>query len=67
MTIQYLVDENLSPLYQEQLKRYLPESTILVFGIRIGYKTAVSFGGILERDRYTRRKAIASPQKTNRQ
>lgn len=32
MSIQYLIDENLPPLYQEQLRRYLPQSTILMVG-----------------------------------
>ena len=32
MTIQYLIDENLSPLYQEQLRRHFPELTILRIG-----------------------------------
>ncbi len=32
MTIQYLIDENLPPLYQEQLRRYLPKTSILMIG-----------------------------------
>ncbi|MEC4983939.1 MAG: DUF5615 family PIN-like protein [Oscillatoria sp. PMC 1068.18] len=32
MSIQYLIDENLPPLYQEQLRRYLPQTTVLMVG-----------------------------------
>jgi hypothetical protein len=32
MTIQYLIDENLPPLYQQQLLRYQPELTVLIVG-----------------------------------
>jgi hypothetical protein len=32
VSIQYLIDENLPPLYQEQLRRYLPELTVLIVG-----------------------------------
>jgi hypothetical protein len=30
--IQYLIDENLPSLYQDQLKRYCPELTVLMIG-----------------------------------
>jgi hypothetical protein len=32
MRVQYLLDENLSPLYQEQLRRYQPELTVVMVG-----------------------------------
>ncbi|MFN6541258.1 MAG: DUF5615 family PIN-like protein [Nostoc sp. EkiNYC01] len=32
MKIKYLLDENLSPLYQEQLLRYQPDLTVLLVG-----------------------------------
>lgn len=32
MTIKYLIDENLPPLYQQQLLRYQPGLTVLMLG-----------------------------------
>ena len=32
MTVQYLLDENLPPLYQEQLLRYQSDLTVLMVG-----------------------------------
>jgi len=32
VSIQYILDENLPPLYQQQLRRYLPELTVLMIG-----------------------------------
>ncbi|MBD2205520.1 DUF5615 family PIN-like protein [Calothrix sp. FACHB-1219] len=32
MTIKYLIDENLPPLYQQQLLRYQPELTVFMVG-----------------------------------
>ena len=32
MSVQYLLDENLPPLYQEQLLRYQSDLTVLMFG-----------------------------------
>ncbi|CCQ54425.1 DUF5615 family PIN-like protein [Crocosphaera watsonii] len=32
MSIQYLIDENLPPLYQEQLRRYLSDLKVLMVG-----------------------------------
>jgi len=32
MSVQYLLDENLPPVYQEQLLRYKPDLTVLIVG-----------------------------------
>lgn len=32
MSIKYLIDENLPPLYQQQLRRFLPELDVLAIG-----------------------------------